>query len=403
MLNYMRQTRFKTGEVINIDNPLCKNSGIFFGYNTADKLVWYIKKLAPFDILFFCTDKKLSGIHGSKLFESIKSEYPESKLYLLPDGESGKTFTSLEKLCEDLISLGATKNSVLISFGGGSAGNLTGLAASLIFRGIRFVEIPTTTSHQTDGTLSNKQAINGRTGKNHFGIYHSPEFIWIDTKYLETEPANLKKAGIVEGIKNGLVDQPPFLEYLEKAIKPDCNYNPEELTDLCYKIIASKIEILKKDPTEKNYGVVLEYGHTFAHAIEWLSEGRLLHGEAVSIGIKMAAELSMKLGYINRSFLNLHYQLIDKNLGLAPEMPDHADAESIIQSMIADNKKTDNKLRFVLIEGKGKCVKGNGSYLTKVNKETVCEVVSSFLESYKDDNSLSRTIPIHIHGKEIYG
>ena len=137
----------------------------------------------------------------------------------------------------------------------------------MIFRGIRFVEVPTTLSHQTDGTLSNKQAVNGKFGKNHFGLYHPPIFTWIDVKYLETEQLAYKKSGIVEGIKNGLIDQDMFLPYLEKNIKTDGDYSPEEITDLSYKLIVSKIEILKKDPTEKNYGMILEYGHTLV--MQW--------------------------------------------------------------------------------------------------------------------------------------
>ena len=107
---------------------------------------------------------------------------------------------------------------MLIAFGGGSVGNVSGLAAGLVFRGIRFVEVPTTLSHQTDGTLSNKQAINGKFGKNHFGLYHSPTFTWTDTKYLETELLTCKKSGIIEGIKNGLIDQNTILPYLTHNI-----------------------------------------------------------------------------------------------------------------------------------------------------------------------------------------
>jgi 3-dehydroquinate synthetase len=277
---------------------------------------------------------------------------------------------------------GVNKRSLLIAFGGGSIGNITGLAAGLIFRGIRFIEVPTTLSHQTDGMLSNKQAVNGKFGKNHFGLYNAPVFLWTDTRYPQTEPLRFKKSGIVEGIKNGLIDQKEFIPYLEKTIKKNGDYSPQQLTDLCFKLIVSKLEILKKDPTEKHYGIILEYGHTFAHAIEWLSKGVLAHGEAVSIGMKIAAELSAKLGYIDEDALTLHYRLIDELLALKPRFPENIEPVSILNTMLVDNKKTGRDVRYVLLEKIGQCKKGSGDYLIRVDRDIVRSVMEGFIHNY---------------------
>ncbi|MBW2513458.1 MAG: iron-containing alcohol dehydrogenase, partial [Deltaproteobacteria bacterium] len=302
MFDYHRKIDFKPGKIVRIENPLEAASPIFLGYDIENQFAAVLERSthdSPVHRLFLLTDRTIFDLFGDTFLSGLAKNFPNTQHYLLPEGEACKTFKVLQKLCDTLVDKGVNKRSLLIAFGGGSIGNITGLAAGLIFRGIRFIEVPTTLSHQTDGMLSNKQAVNGKFGKNHFGLYNAPVFLWTDTRYPQTEPLRFKKSGIVEGIKNGLIDQKEFIPYLEKTIKKNGDYSSQQLTDLCFKLIVSKLEILKKDPTEKHYGIILEYGHTFAHAIEWLSKGILAHGEAVSIGMKLAAELSAKLEYID--------------------------------------------------------------------------------------------------------
>ena len=385
MFDYNRKIDLDGGKIVQIDNALDATSPIFFGYDIEERFIEVLDRSTqdmPVDRLFLLTDRTIFDFFGERYLSRLSERFPDTELYLLPEGEKSKTFEVLQQLCNQLVEKGVSKQSLLIAFGGGSIGNITGLAAGLIFRGIRFIEVPTTLSHQTDGMLSNKQAVNGRFGKNHFGLYHTPVFSWTDTRYPETEPLRFKKSGIVEGIKNGLIDQKEFIRYLEKTIKQHGDYSPQELTDLCYKLIISKLEILKKDPTEKHYGIILEYGHTFAHAIEWLSKGSLAHGEAVSIGMKIAAELSAELGYIDSDALALHYRLIDELLALKPRFPEKIDPQSILKTMVVDNKKTCRNVRYVLLEKIGQCKKGNGDYLISVDREIVQSVIEAFISKY---------------------
>lgn len=385
MFDYNRKTNFDRGEIVQIDNALDATSPIFFGYDIEEQFANVLDRSThdiPVDRLFLLTDRTIFDLFGETFLSRLRKRFQDTELYLLPEGEQCKNFEVLQKLCNQLVEKGVSKQSLLIAFGGGSIGNISGLAAGLIFRGIRFIEVPTTLSHQTDGMLSNKQAVNGKFGKNHFGLYHAPMFLWTDTRYPETEPLRFKKSGIVEGIKNGLIDQKEFIPFLEKTIKKDGDYSPQQLTDLCFKLIVSKLEILKKDPTEKHYGIILEYGHTFAHAIEWLSEGVLAHGEAVSIGMKLAAELSAELGYIDSDALALHYRLIDELLALKPRFPENLDPESILRTMVVDNKKTGRNVRYVLLEKIGQCKKGNGDYLISVDRKIVQSVIEAFISKY---------------------
>ena len=385
MFDYNQTAELGRGQFIQLGNMLEPASPIFIGFDIEEQFAKVLSQLThrtPFDKLFFLTDAFIFDLFGDSLFSKLKKIYPDTKLYLLPRGEMCKTFSVLQKLCDQLIEKGVTKSSVLIAFGGGSIGNITGLAAGLIFRGIRFIEAPTTLSHQTDGILSNKQAVNGKYGKNHFGLFHAPIFSWADTQYPGSESIRFKKSGIVEGIKNALIDQKEFIHYLETSIKGSSDYSSQQLNDISFKLIISKLNILKKDPTEKNYGIILEYGHTFAHAIEWLSEGALTHGEAVSIGMKIAAELSAFLGYIDVRTLEIHYRLIDDVLGLKPKLRQDFEPDAILETMYADNKKMDEEVRFVLLEKIGQCKKGSGDYLISVDKEIVKQVIETFFQNY---------------------
>lgn len=385
MFDYNQKFEFDPHKIVQMDNALEARSSIYFGYDIQEQFPEILEQsthgLAA-DKLFLLTDHSLFDLYGEKFFGNLSKQFPNTELYFLPEGEACKTFEILQRLCNHLVEKGVSKQSVLIAFGGGSIGNVTGLAAGLIFRGIRFIEVPTTLSHQTDGVLSNKQAVNGNFGKNHFGLFHAPIFSWIDPCYSKTEALRFKKSGIVEGIKNGLIDQKNFIQYLEKSIKKDGEYSPPQLTDLCFKLITSKLEILKKDPTEKHYGIILEYGHTFAHAIEWLAEGSLAHGEAVSIGMKIAAELSAALGYIDRHALALHYRLIDELLALKPRFPGNIEPASILNTMYVDNKKTGTDVRYVLLREVGQCIKGNGDYLINVDRVIVQSVIETFIDTY---------------------
>jgi 3-dehydroquinate synthase len=233
----------------------------------------------------------------------------------------------------------------------------------------------------TDSTLSNKQAVNGRKGKNHFGLYHSPLFIWSDTAYLTTEPAESKRCGIVEGIKNGFIADASFLDYLEEELDPAVRYSGDQLTALAYRIIQSKLTVLRRDPSEKGESIVLEYGHTFGHALEWLGQGKLSHGAAVAIGMKLAARLGRELGLISQDLVERHDYLIDDRLGMTATIPPTVTADALIDAMIHDNKKTNEDLRFVLLEDAGRCYNPEGDFLVTVDPGLALHVIDTFLAS----------------------
>ncbi len=377
-INYRYPVKMEKGKVIELSTELEKASPFYFGYDIEESFLSELEKYS-FDKIFFFTEPHLFELYGKSLYDRICEKFT-CFLEFVPPGEKCKYFPVLGETCENLITKGASKKSILISFGGGTVGNIVGLAAGLIYRGIGFIEIPTSMTGQTDSTLSNKQAVNGQTGKNHFGVYHSPTFIWTDTKYLKTDPPSSRRSGIIEGIKNGFISHAPFLDYLEEVLNPDVNFTDEEIYQLAYNIILSKLEILKQDPSEKHYGIVLEYGHTFGHGIEWLEQGKVSHGEAVSFGMKIAAELGKELGLISQKDVERHYFIIEEKLGFNNPFPPAITTQSLMDAMIADNKKTGAALRFVLLDKIGQCYNPEGDFLVTVDQELVKKVVENFIQ-----------------------
>ena len=334
---------------------------------------------SPADKVFFFTERGLLRGVLSGLYERTREAFPTA-LTCVPEGEKGKGFSALEEVLEGLIAGGATKRSLLIAAGGGAVGNLVGLAAGLLFRGVRYVEVPTTMTGQTDSVLSNTQAINGKTGKNQFGLYHAPTLVWGDARYLETEPTSARRGGVVEGVKNGLIHDPALLTTLEPLLEPTLSHTGAALADLALTLIRSKLPIIQEDPTERGYGLVLEYGHTFGHALEFLMAGRLLHGEAVGVGMRLAARLSRRLGHLDEGAVSLHDRLLVERVGLSPHFPASVSAEALVKAMGADNKRTGAELRCVLLERVGRCLNPRGDWLVDVDEALVRAVVADFIE-----------------------
>jgi 3-dehydroquinate synthase len=382
-MNHNQPFDFVPGKVITLSTHLEKPSPFYFGYGIHQSFLSELEKYS-FDKIFFFTEPHLFENYGKELYDQISAKYSCS-VEFVPAGEKCKYFPVLEETCEKLIAKGASKKSILLAFGGGTVGNVVGLAAGLIYRGIRFVEIPTSMTGQTDSTLSNKQAVNGGTGKNHFGLYHAPLFIWADTKYLKTEPPFSRRSGIIEGIKNGFISDEKFLEYLEQVLNPELDFTDAKLTEIAYKIILSKLPILKQDPSEKGYAITLEYGHTFGHGIEWLE--KISHGEAVSYGMKIAAHLGKELGLISQKDVEQHYYVIEEKLGFNNPFPETITTEKLMDAMIADNKKTGVALRFVLLERIGQCYNPEGDFLVTVDKELVSKVVEDFIQQERQRKS----------------
>lgn len=356
--------------VSTFDTSLEPASPFHFGQGIVACLPQYLRG-HEFDRCFLVAGAPPLQLFGAGLLDALGRADVPVETIAVPDGERDKNWHTLRRLCEDLTARGVTKDSILLALGGGVVGNVVGLAAGLIYRGIRFVEIPTTVTAQTDSTLSNKQAINGSRGKNQFGIYHAPLFVWADADYPRTEPMRQVQSGIVEGIKNVFIScaDPATIDPMLRL------WRDGQMPGLLLSLIQSKLRILRQDPSEKAFALALEYGHTFGHAIEWLAEGKLPHGHAVSIGMCLAAELSRAMGFCSERMVAEHYRYLGTELGTPTALPPWMSPHRVYETMLADNKRTGKGLRFLLLEDFGRFVNAKSDMQLAVDRQVVIDVL----------------------------
>ncbi|HDK7168512.1 TPA: 3-dehydroquinate synthase [Clostridium botulinum] len=358
---------------VKLETNLLESSPIYLGCNIwRESLLEKMMDLNT-DKFFLITDDVVYNLFGNELLEYM-NEKVSVKLIKLPSGEKHKNIKVFNDLMEDLFDNNVTKSSILISLGGGVVGNITGLAAALAFRGIRFFHIPTTFMSQTDSILSRKQGINSFYGKNMIGSYYTPLFNFIDTSFLTFDSERFIRGSFVETVKNGFIYDADFLNRLKSVIKNDFNVNQEGIFDLVKMSIESKLPIMKADPTEKGLAMILEYGHTVGHAIEKLSYGKLSHGESVSIGMMVAARVSEKLGYLSKQDVKEHLDILSA-LKTPTRIPSNIKISDIINRIKLDNKKDMNGIRFVVLENIGKCINTDGSYMIKVPFNIINEAI----------------------------
>ncbi|KEI99946.1 3-dehydroquinate synthase [Clostridium botulinum A2B3 87] len=358
---------------VKLETNLLESSPIYLGCNIwRESLLEKMMDLNT-DKFFLITDDVVYNLFGKELLEYMNRKV-SVKLIKLPSGEKHKNIKVFNDLMEDLFDNNVTKSSILISLGGGVVGNITGLAAALAFRGIRFFHIPTTFMSQTDSILSRKQGINSFYGKNMIGSYYTPLFNFIDTSFLTFDSERFIRGSFVETVKNGFIYNADFLNKLKSVIKNDFNVNQEGIFNLVKMSIESKLPIMKADPTEKGLAMILEYGHTVGHAIEKLSYGKLSHGESVSIGMMVAARVSEKLGYLSKQDVKEHLDILSA-LKTPTKIPSNIKISDIINRIKLDNKKDINGIRFVVLESIGKCINTDGSYMIKVPFNIINEAI----------------------------
>ncbi len=345
------------------ESPLAGNAPIHFGPGAIERLPGLLLGLKP-DKVFIVSDTRVFNLHGSSLLQ-ILSPHFAPEILLIPDGEGEKNLANLEAICTQLFERGATKSSVVVNFGGGVVLNIGGLAASLVYRGIRFVQAPTTLMAQSDVIVSNKQGINFAGGKNRLGVFNTPVTVVADIRYVRSEPMRQLRAAAVEYCKNAiLLGGRHYEEALDFFSAPEI-FSAPQLARLLENSLAQKFEIARLDPKERSLGLMLEYGHTVGHALEWLSHGRLLHGEAVYHGINVAGQLAAHLGVMPEAELKKQSLLLSRLTGIPP-IPKDISVGQILAAAQKDNKKVGKGMAFILMKAVGEVNRHEGAVLTPV-------------------------------------
>jgi 3-dehydroquinate synthase len=292
------------------------------------------------------------ALHGVALHRAISPHHAQVSHVLLPDGEAHKNWSTLNLIFDHLLSHACDRKTVLYALGGGVVGDMTGFAAASYMRGVPFVQVPTTLLAQVDSSVGGKTAINHPLGKNMIGAFYQPARVLIDLDTLRTLPDRELKAGLAEVIKYGPIADMDFLDSLERHIDALLSRDPAALAQAVKRSCEIKAQVVGVDERESGVRAILNFGHTFGHAIEaGLGYGAWLHGEAVGCGMVMAADLSASLGLIPGTLAGRVARLVAR-AGLpttAPQLP----LARWFQLMSVDKKASDGDIRFVLLDGPG--------------------------------------------------
>jgi 3-dehydroquinate synthase len=334
--------------------------------NSYDIFIESLKELYFDTKVVIVTNPTVSGYH----LEYLKSKLDAKDLSVvtIPDGEEYKHMETIESILEHCFRKRLDRKSLLVAFGGGVIGDMTGFAASVYQRGIDFIQIPTTLLSQVDASVGGKTGINNKFGKNLIGAFHQPQAVYIDPSMLKTLPKREFGAGIAEVVKMAVTFNKDFFEWLEEN---DLN-DEQNIKTAIAKSVETKAYVVSQDEKEHGIRAALNYGHTFGHVIEnETNYNTYLHGEAVGIGMVMANALSVKVGLMAEEEALRVKNLLEKYD--IPTSYNIKDVENFYEHFFLDKKSLDNKIKFILPKGLGDCLITN-----EVDKNDVLEILKGF-------------------------
>lgn len=346
---------------------------IFIGENLLESSGVIIKKIVQKKRVIIITDKNVAKLHLKKLIRSLKRQKILVKYIVLPAGEKTKNVFYLNKLLEEIIKLGVDRKDTLIALGGGVVGDITGLAASILLRGINYIQIPTSLLAQVDSSVGGKTGINSKNAKNLIGTFLQPKAVIIDVLTLKTLSKRQLKCGYAEIVKYSLIDDKRFFTWLEKNGKKIIEGNSGMQVEAIKRSCLKKAKIVQLDEKEHGIRSLLNLGHTFGHALESVSQysSSLLHGEAVSIGIILAFKFSQKKKLLKEKTTKTvenHFMKI----GLPTKIKDiksrPISTSKILNHMLRDKKIENKKLTLILSKGIGNCFIVKNNSIVEIRK-----------------------------------
>jgi len=298
------------------------------------------------------TNATVGPLYTAALRDALAGRHVQVHVLELPDGEAYKDWETLNTIFDALLGHGSDRKTVLYALGGGVVGDMTGFAAASYMRGVPFVQVPTTLLAQVDSSVGGKTAINHPLGKNMIGAFYQPQRVLCDLATLKTLPPRELSAGLAEVIKYGPIHDMAFLDWIEANLPALMAREPAALAHAVRRSCEIKAMVVGADEREAGLRAILNFGHTFGHAIEsGLGYGEWLHGEAVGCGMVMAAELSRRLGGVDAVFVQRLTRLIEA-AGLPVRAP-ALGADRYLELMRVDKKSEAGEIRFVVLDAPG--------------------------------------------------
>ncbi len=340
---------------------------IHIGSGLTSDLSVHLKSIIRSKRVHVVTDQTIFDLYKSRIY-TLDTDV---SVTVLEPGEGQKSFASLQQVLDDMFSAQLSRSDVIIAFGGGVIGDLTGFAASIYKRGCQFIQIPTTLLAQVDSSVGGKTAINVPQGKNLVGAFYQPQLVLIDTDVLSTLPDRQVKAGYAEVLKYGLLGDRDFFDWLDNNGADVLGLDPKALSHAISVSCQTKARIVAADERERGQRALLNLGHTFAHALETAAGygDRLLHGEAVSAGMEMAFQYSAQRGLCSTDAAQITNQHLQRlNMPTINSMSDLlTDADALLGTMMQDKKNETGELTLILARDIGEAFVQKGSDTSDVH------------------------------------
>ena len=292
------------------------------------------------------TDSNVDSLYSDKI---SNCNCPK---FIFPAGEKNKTIDTVTAICRKAVETGINRKSMILALGGGVCGDMAGFAAAVYMRGIGFIQIPTTLLAMVDSSVGGKTGVDLPEGKNLVGAFWQPKLVLVDPETLKTLPFEEVQNGLAEVVKYGMIYDWNFFQLLEHNLEALKDIDMDFYSEIIKRCCEIKAEVVAQDEHESGLRMILNYGHTFGHAVELLSNFDVAHGAAVSIGMAIAAELGVMTGKISKDYAERQNALLT-NIGLPIRIPLGFDPEKIYKAMLHDKKAVGSKVKLILPTGDG--------------------------------------------------
>lgn len=328
---------------VKLKNILDNSYSIYIGENLGQKIANFLIKNKFGQKYAIITDSKVLKLYGLSLSRFFKKNKLECEIFSFKEGEKSKNLKTLEYLTEQLLAKKFDRKDAIIALGGGVVGDIAGFLAAIYLRGIPYIQIPTTLMAMVDSSVGGKTAIDLDSGKNLLGSFHQPKAVFIDTKYLKSLPKSQISNGLAEIIKYGVIKDRALFSFIEQNLHKIFDLEQETLNTIIERSVKIKAAIVEKDEKEAGLRMILNYGHTYGHALEKLSNYQLLHGHGISIGMVLANKMA-----VENKFLKKSEATRIQNLLKAASLPISTMKKVKFEDLTNDKKRAGNHINFIL-------------------------------------------------------
>jgi 3-dehydroquinate synthase len=334
---------------VHLDKKTSSSYEIHIGKQIMDRMGLILNKQKWASRYVCITDSRVLSLHGEQVRQTLREKGLKTDMIDFPAGEASKNIETCLHLADQLMAVGADRQSAIIALGGGVVGDITGFVASLYMRGIPYIQVPTTLLAQVDSSVGGKTGIDLPQGKNMLGTFYQPKAVFIDLTFLQTLEPHEMKNGLAEVVKYGLIDDPGLFGILETKAAAIADQDMDLLQEIVTRSCRIKKGIVEIDEREKGMRRILNFGHTIGHAIETDSNYTIPHGDAVSMGMVAASLLSERLRYLASAERERICALI-RAIKLPDRIPANLSVDRIFTHMKGDKKKAGDAINFVLLK-----------------------------------------------------